>query len=199
MRAIPQMMVIIKGMIAATRTVCCTGALMVLVMYTFSILFTDSFHEKEWPDGEEAPKTEDMFGTLGKSMFSLFIMGAILDDVTACSNVIRESGNVWMMVAFVIFILISSFMMLNMLIGILVEVVSATAEGEREKSIETNVREAIGSIFKNLDQDSNKEICREEFMAMRSNQNVMEALSELDIVKTHFHLYAELFFQTAGG
>ena len=38
----------------------------------------------------------------------------------------------------------------NMLIGILVEVVGATAEGEREKAIETNVREAHSPIDEHI-------------------------------------------------
>jgi len=196
MRAVPEMMVIIKGMVAATRTVVCTGALLLLVLYTFSILFTDAYHEPlGMIDGEETTDAMAMFGTMGKSMFSLFIMGTVLDDVTAASNAIRASSNYWMLTAFVIFILISSFMMLNMLIGVLVEVVGATAEGEREKSIELNVREAIGEIFSRMDEDSNREISRGEFLAMRKDKNVMEALSDLEITGPHFHLYAELFFR----
>jgi len=199
MRAVPEMMVIIKGMVAATRTVCCTGALLVLVLYIFSILFTDAYHEPLIPNAEEESEAEAMFGTMGKSMFSLFIMGTVLDDVTQASNAIRETKNYWMLSAFVVFILISSFMMLNMLIGVLVEVVGATAEGEREKSIETNVREAIGEIFGRMDADSNKSICRSEFLAMRKDKSVMEALKELDITGPHFHLYAELFFRQENG
>jgi len=198
MRAVPEMMVIVKGMIAATRTVLCTGLLLGLVLYTFCILFTDAYHESDkWQDEglEEEPEIEVMFGTMGKSMFHLLIMGTILDDVTQATNAIRETGNTWMMVAFVIFILISSFMMLNMLIGILVEVVAATADGEREKGVETTVKEAIAQIFNRMDKDSNKVISRDEFLAMRDDEHVMEALSELDIMGSHFEVYGELFFK----
>jgi voltage-gated sodium channel len=167
MRAVPEMMVIIKGMVASTRSVLCTGFLLMLVLYTFCILFTDAYHERTYPEGVEGGEEEDMFGTMGKSMFSLFIMGTVLDDVTAAANVIRATDKKDpMMTAFIIFILISSFMMLNMLIGVLVEVVGATAEGEREKAIETNVREAIAQIFNSMDKDSNREISRGEFLAM---------------------------------
>lgn len=198
MRAVPEMMVIIKGMAAATRTVCCSGVLLVLVLYIFSILFSDGFHEKpETDDNEEYNELEAtaMFGTMGKSMFSLFIMGTVLDDVTQATNAIRETENWWLLGCFVVFILISSFMMLNMLIGVLVEVVGATAEGEREKAIELNIREAIGRIFASMDKDSNREISRSEFLGMRKDQQVMDALGELNITGMHFHLYAELFFR----
>merc|ERR1719487_36704 len=96
MRAVPEMMVIIKGMVASTRSVLCTGFLLLLVLYTFCILFTDAFHEQDHPpndDGSpaEEPEIEAMFGTMGKSMFSLFIMGTVLDDVTQASNAIRDT------------------------------------------------------------------------------------------------------------
>jgi len=198
MRAVPQIMVIIKGMVAATRTVTCVGALLMLVLYTFCILFTDAYHEQNLPDVEE-PEIEAMFGTMGKSMFSLFIMGAVLDDVTVAATAIRITENYWMLAAFIVFILISSFMMLNMLIGILVEVVGATAEGEREKAITTNVREAIGEIFTNMDKDNNHAISRSEFLEMRKDKRVMDALSDLDILSSHFKLYAELFFKKEDG
>jgi len=76
-----------------------------------------------------------------------------------------------------------------------VEVVGATAEGERETATENQVREAIAEIFSRMDEDSNHEISRGEFLAMRKDKNVMEALSELEITPPHFHLYTELFFR----
>jgi hypothetical protein len=121
-------------------------------------------------------------------------MGTILDDYTAASDSIRASGNAAMLFAFIIFTLISSFMMLNMLIGVLVEVVDATKEGERNKAIETKVRDVIGKLFDSMDEDSNREISRGEFMGMRKNKEVMEALKELDIGGMHFEMYSELFF-----
>jgi voltage-gated sodium channel len=195
MRVVPEMMVIVKGMAASVRTVSMTGVLLIAVLYTFSIIFTDAFHEHELAEDEEETESSAMFGTMGKSMFSLFIMGTVLDDVTAASNAIRETQNFWMLTAFIVFILISSFMMLNMLIGILVEVVAATAEGERGKTVEDNVREAIREIFDSMDEDEDKRISREEFENMQDNPKVKAALEDLDITDSHFHLFAELFFK----
>merc|ERR1719331_3008966 len=91
MRAVPEMMVIIKGMIAATRTVLCTGVLLLLVLYTFCILFTNEYHQGKVTDDDVETNYEYMFGSMGNSMFTLFIMGTILDDVTQATNAIRES------------------------------------------------------------------------------------------------------------
>jgi len=206
MRAVPEMMVIIKGMLASVRSVVCTGSLLLMVLYVWSILFTDAYHdtaEQYGPESEdpswEEPESEAWFGTMGKSMFHLFIMGTVLDDVTACTTVIRDSENMWMLLAFILFILISSFMMLNMLIGVLVEVVAATADGEEKKAVEDHVREAIGSIFDSMDQDRDKKISRQEFLDMEKDKNVMDALADLDICHSNFQLYADLFFRPEDG
>merc|ERR1719199_1177200 len=131
MKKIPELVIIIKGLIASFRSVGCTAILQVLILYVWGILFTSQFHETGDPD--DAPIAE-YFGTMGKSMFTLFIMGTVLDDVTASTDAIRESGNLWMLACYIAFILISSFTILNMLIGILCEVVGATAESEKTKA-----------------------------------------------------------------
>lgn len=46
-----------------------------------------------------------------------------------------------------------------------------------------------------MDKDSNKEISKAEFMAMKDNPKVMDALAAMDIHNNNFHLYAELFFR----
>jgi len=129
-------------------------------------------------------------------MRHLFIMGTILDDITLCCNYIRSTSKSWtMMTCFIIFVLISSFTMLNMLIGILCEVVCAVGEGERNKNTEGTVRESITALFKKMDSDSNGEITREEFISMKRDKNVMKALKELEVKAKHFEMYADLMFK----
>merc|ERR1712118_573174 len=117
-------------------------------------------------------------------------MGTILDDITLACNFIRgTSKGDAMMFAFLAFVLISSFTMLNMLIGILCEVVCATGEGERNKNTEARVREAITDLFHKMDSDNNGMIQRNEFLSMKSDKNVMNALQELDVKAKHFEMY----------
>lgn len=198
MRAIPEIMIIVKGMVAATRTVVCTGVLLIVILYTFAIFFTNEFHQGDVPD-EEAGEIPSMyfFGSMGRSMFTLFIMGTILDDLTQATNAIRtvDEPPYFRLLAFLIFILFASMMLLNMLVGVLVEVVSATSEAEREKAIEMNVREAIADLFQTMDKDENNKISQKEFKTMKNNPGVMKALQELDIHHQHFEIYSELFFR----
>jgi len=201
MRSMPDLVLIVKGMVAALRTVSCTGILLLLLIYVWAILFTSEFHQGANED-EDVPEDDPavFFGTMGKSMFALFVMGTILDDVTACTNQIRVtsstgSKNLHYLALFIVFVLISSFTILNMLIGVICEVVSATKEGEQHKAIEANVRESIKTIFQKMDKDQNGVVTKEEFMSMRKEPKVMEALQELEIKKNHFETYAAILFK----
>jgi hypothetical protein len=196
MRFFPELQIIVKGMVAAVRSVVCTAILLILVLFVFSILFTSEYHQGNKADDDESlTQAEQLFGSMGKSMRHLFIMGTILDDITACTNSIRGSKNTIMLIFFIIFVLISSFTMLNMLIGILCEVVCATGEGERFKTTQEQAKEAISSLFKTVDRDSNGEISREEFMMMKRSEKVMNALKDLEIKAKHFEMYADLMFK----
>jgi voltage-gated sodium channel len=195
MRFFPELQIILKGMVAAVRSVACTGVLMVMILYVWSILFTSEYHQGYDSDLSVKGTPSELFGSLEKSMRHLFIMGTILDDITYCCNFIRGSGQMGMLVMFIIFVLISSFTMLNMLIGILCEVVTATGEGERAKNTEAHVKEAITHLFKKMDEDKNGQISRDEFLSMKRDKNVMKALEELNVKSKHFEMYAGVMFQ----
>jgi len=200
MRFFPELQIIVKGMVAAVRSVVCTAILQLLTLYVFAILFTSEYHQGDTLDDDVAGTAEGLFGSMGKSMRNLFVMGTILDDITLCCNYIRGSKkNTSMMIAFVAFVLISSFTMLNMLIGILCEVVCATGEGERNKNTEVHVREAINNLFTTMDTDKNGEITREEFLSMKQDKKVMSALQELEVKAKHFEMYADLMFKPEEG
>lgn len=196
MRFFPELAIIVKGMAASVRSVWCAAALIFLITYVFAIIFTDAYHQGLMNDEEASEFGEhELFGSLGKSMRHLFIMGTILDDITACTNTIRStSKSTAMMLAFVVFVLVSSFTMFNMLIGILCEVVTATSDNEKAKAAEIAFTEAITKLFKKMDQDANGAITREEFMTMKDDSDVLGALESLDVEEKHFEMYAELMF-----
>lgn len=196
MRFFPELQIIVKGMVAAVRSVMCTAVLLMGILYVWSILFTSEFHSGDLTDEEIAGTAQELFGNMGRSMRHLFIMGTILDDITLCCNYIRSTDKMATMLScFIIFVLISSFTMLNMLIGILCEVVCATGEGERNKNSEANVRDSITALFQKMDSDNNGEITREEFISMKRDKNVMTALKELEVKAKHFEMYADLMFK----
>merc|ERR1719456_888518 len=118
-------------MVAATRSVSCTLVLLVLFMYLGGIIFTGQYRCKNMHCEGVDPEMAFMFGSMGASMFTLFASGTLLDNLTqVCWPIVYDAP--LMLMVFLVYILLASFTVLNMLIGVLCEVVSATAQGEKE-------------------------------------------------------------------
>jgi len=197
MRAFPQLMMIIKGITCAVKAVTWTAILLVGITYTWAILFTNEYHQGKSADDDVPGGTaEELFGSMGKSMQTLIVMGTILDDITACTDSIRGSKKYHMLFFFLLYIVINSFMMMNMLVGILVEVVGSTAEGEKRRMLEEEFHNQISELFRRLDQDGNKTISKQEFEKVRLEEPaVMKSLSDIGIQEKEFEMYLELSFQ----
>eukprot|EP00933_Yihiella_yeosuensis_P052486 TRINITY_DN50576_c0_g1_i1.p1 TRINITY_DN50576_c0_g1~~TRINITY_DN50576_c0_g1_i1.p1 ORF type:complete len:452 (+),score=77.24 TRINITY_DN50576_c0_g1_i1:203-1357(+) len=194
MRSFPELMLIIKGLAAAVRAVTWTLVLLLMIVFVFSILFTSVFHQGLKTDEEVEDEVEGFFGSMGKSMFSLIIMGTVLDDVTACSDKIRESNNLAMLMAFIAFIVLASFMMLNMLLGILVEVVANTAEGEKLAEKNVHCRQALYDIVRELADGDKAGITKEQFLTLQNDETMMGLVAELEITRKHIPKLADIIW-----
>jgi len=195
MRYLPEMQLIVKGMLAAVRSVGCAAILMLLCLYVFSIIFTTEYHQGlKADDDEDLTGAEFLFGSMGKSMRHLLIMGTIMDDITACTNTIRSTDSLPMLIAFFVLIILSAFTLFNMLVGILCEVVVNTGERERSKREQSRINEVLLGFFRAMDMDGNGFISREEFLSMQGEDKIMDALNKLDIDDSNFVKYAELLF-----
>lgn len=84
--------------------------------------------------------------------------------------------------------------MLNMLIGILVEVVQAEAAGEKNKAKMGQVQDLMDSVFKGMDEDGSGKISLDEFKQMSENPAVVDCLKALDIAPKHLKAYQDILF-----
>jgi len=151
-------------------------------------------------DGEEI---EYLFGSMGKSMRHLLIMGTILDDITFCMNTIRSTEQITMVFCFLIFVGLSAFTLFNMLLGILCEVVQATGQGEKSRAKDKQLRETIQKFFRTMeldnperkkDKDGNSLFSKFEFSSMQHHKDTMKALKKLEIEKESIEKLADVSF-----
>merc|ERR550514_2520334 len=116
LRSVPELLTLIKGMHAATRAVSSTLVLLVLLIYVFGIVFMSLVGKNE--------NIADLFGDLRSCMWTLLMTGTLVDNVTSVLNRLGAQDKVAAAV-FLLFILLSALTVMNMLIGVLCEVVSA--------------------------------------------------------------------------
>merc|ERR1719456_1753997 len=78
MRSVPELLTLVKGMMAATRSVFSTLVLLVLFIYVFGIIFTGLYRCESGDCPDIDPDMIAYFGSMGQSMFTLFVSGTLL-------------------------------------------------------------------------------------------------------------------------
>lgn len=175
LRAMPELMILIKGMIAATRSVVFTLVLLTVVLYVFAIAFTQLA-----ADARSEVVREKYFADVATSMFSLLMYGALMDSVVVMAGDLAEESFYFVALFFLV-VLLASLTVMNMLIGVLCEVVSAVAITEKEEMLVSYVNGRLSDVVSLLDKDGSMSITRSEFMALLSQEEAVKCLGEVGV------------------
>mmetsp|Transcript_37083 Transcript_37083/g.102057 ORF Transcript_37083/g.102057 Transcript_37083/m.102057 type:complete len:683 (+) Transcript_37083:96-2144(+) len=155
LRAVPELMVMMKAIGIALRSVGVTFVLLFIIIYFFSIALSTLL--------EDTPVGEAKFGSVPEAMNTLFVDGILPDH----SSLMQDTGDVhWVFFVVVTFyLLLASVTLLNMLVGILCEVVSVVASEERERMLLHFVHTELLGLLEAVDVrgDCNGLISKKEF------------------------------------
>jgi voltage-gated sodium channel len=114
---VPSMRRVVGGLLAAIPGLASIGMVLLLVFYVFAVITTKLF-------GEDFP---DWFGTLGRSLYTLFQVMTLESWSMGISRPVMEVyPYAW--VFFIPFILIATFTMLNLFIGVIVSAMQSFSE-----------------------------------------------------------------------
>lgn len=185
LRSLPELMILIKGMITAMKSVLYVMGLLLLIIYVFAIMFT------QLSDGTDFGA--EFFDSVPLSMYSLLIYGTFVDDLAYFCNSIRaESYPILILV--LIFVCLACLTLLNMLVGVLCEVVSAVAKTEKEMITTRAISEKMQGIVDSLDMNSNGKISFLEFRQILDIPEALTALMEVGVDPAGVVDFAELMF-----
>jgi hypothetical protein len=193
MRAVPELLTLVKGMAAAGRSVFCTLVLMLGFIYIFGIIFTTQLGKST------DPTIYNAYGDLRLAMFTLFISGTLCDNIIdIMGNLLasEDAGLPYVGLMF-LFLLLSSFTVLNMLIGVLCEVVTETGEIEAENAMVQQIQEEITAVFETIDKNGDGTVSKDEFEQMKNNDIVIDALDRVGVRPKHFFALSDVLFEPA--
>jgi len=176
-RAMPELLILIKGMAAAVRSVFFTMLLLFIIVYVFGIAFRQMVG-----DTVVNPAGDKCFGTVYESMHTLLLSGTIMDGTFDIVQALEEKGILYA-VMFYIFILLASLTVMNMLIGVLCEVVSTVATTERETMAVNYVKEQLQRVMRGggNQKDGDWHITKEEFSQLLDVREACAALEEVGV------------------
>lgn len=151
---LPQLRLVVEALLKAIPGISSVFALMLILFYVFAVMATTLF-------GEQFPQ---WFGNLGHSMYTLFqIMTLESWSMGIVRPVMEQHPHAWAF--FVPFILIATFTMLNLFIGIIVNTMQTIHEQHSIKEIhamEAVVHEDAGQISEQI------RLLQDEIASLRS-------------------------------
>jgi voltage-gated sodium channel len=120
---VPSMRRVVGGLLAAIPGLASIGMVLALVFYVFAVITTNLF-------GAAFP---DWFGTLGRSLYTLFQVMTLESWSMGISRPVMEVfPYAW--IFFIPFILIATFTMLNLFIGVIVSAMQTFSDDEKALS-----------------------------------------------------------------
>mmetsp|Transcript_9443 Transcript_9443/g.16759 ORF Transcript_9443/g.16759 Transcript_9443/m.16759 type:complete len:711 (-) Transcript_9443:92-2224(-) len=173
LKAVPEVLTLLRGIAAAARSVFFTLLLLFVLLFVFGVVF------KTQAD-EDFPALKTLFPTVFSAMWVLLLQGTFLDSPSAALREIGESSS-FLMFVFLVFIFLSSFMVLNMLIGILCDVVHQVALNEKEEAAVAYLKSTLLEILECHDKDNDRLIHRDEFELLMRNPEMHFVLTRFGV------------------
>mmetsp|Transcript_73278 Transcript_73278/g.164665 ORF Transcript_73278/g.164665 Transcript_73278/m.164665 type:complete len:570 (+) Transcript_73278:89-1798(+) len=175
LRSMPELLILIKGMVSATRSVFFTLLLLLILIYVFAIALRQL----------TADTTVGLtyFSSIPKSMHTLLLDGTLMDGPGTLISLMEADGDYVFIIIFYIFVTLSALMVMNMLIGVLCEVVSAVAATEKESITVATVKDGFQRIIDEggLDTDGDHMISKKEFEAILDSAEATRLLERVQV------------------
>jgi voltage-gated sodium channel len=224
MKFVPELGKLVKGMVKAARSVGFILLFLILVIYVFAIIFTGMMSDREkfpltpsceWEvrhfmnesDGCLGPTDfgetgQDLFGTMGDSFMTLFTRGVLGDNLDETVDAIVENGDdttrVILMWVWFLFLIITFATLLNMLIGVVCDVISQAAEEEEESDKVSSLTATITDAFQIIDTNADMVVSRSEWTHIKEDELVRRSMLDIGIenerMDERLDQFAEMLF-----
>eukprot|EP00929_Paragymnodinium_shiwhaense_P073087 TRINITY_DN37152_c0_g2_i1.p1 TRINITY_DN37152_c0_g2~~TRINITY_DN37152_c0_g2_i1.p1 ORF type:complete len:682 (+),score=157.85 TRINITY_DN37152_c0_g2_i1:204-2249(+) len=173
MKAVPELLIMFKGLAAAFRPVFFTLVLLGSIVIVFAIAFTQLTHGYQLHDR--------YFSSILDSSYFLFVHGALLLSTDLKAPEIYAEGGLLLNLVFFTFVLLTSVLLMNMLIGVLCEVVIVVGATEKERFLVMFVKDRLQEVVALIDEDGGGSISRDEFMLIMGNSSAVEAMDAVGV------------------
>lgn len=191
MRAFPELVAMIKGVREASRAVGSALMMVLLLIYIFAIIM--HMLMQSYVDKDEL--LAERFQTLPVSMWTLFMDGTLLDGVSITTRALYVNDAYAAFFVLLMFVLMSAMTVMNMLIGVLCEVVTAVAAAEKEDAAIRLVKETVLVMLSKLDEDGSGEISKDEMSTVFDDEAALAVLSSLQVDIAHLVDYLDMYFE----
>jgi hypothetical protein len=180
-RSVPELMTLVKSMLAAVRSVCAIGLLLIGSIYIFAVLYRIIFGV--YVPGPDMPR----FDTLTWAMFTL-IQGTLSGEFPGG----LEGG--LNNILFLFHLILTNTLMLSMLIGLICNIVTDVGGVEKDRAAIENLKHDLKHHFDSVDVNQNGKLDIFEFFTLIQMPGVIRALEKMEIDVAHWISTADFVF-----
>jgi len=180
-----ELIVLVKGISMGLRSVLSTLFLMMVIIYVFAIIFTQLFRGTEEAAGCYDGVLESM---------NCLMLNVVFPEQQELMQRMLDLGPMTYLLG-IFYLLITGLTVMNMLIGVLVEVVSVTAQVDKEETAMKAVKDKIEELIP-LEVRSSTGITREHFMNVLMDPGLVQTLSTIDVDVMTVVEYPEIMYHS---
>jgi len=184
-RSVPELMILVHGMFQGVRSVCTTLILLLLVTYTFAVAMVQLLQNKDIGAGKF-----DNVPTATNFLLMQTLCGWNTDFITSMAYIDPVS-----FVILLTYQLLGSLTLMNMLIGVMVDVVGTTAQMEQEEQSLKTLKRDIADVVNLTDENHDRTVTAVEFAHMIQNPEAVKKLYEGGVNVLALVDYADFVFR----
>ncbi|CAJ1366282.1 unnamed protein product [Effrenium voratum] len=170
--SLPELRVLVQGMAIAMRSTSTLLAMLLLVVYIYAVLFTQLL--------AGTPDTAGWFDCVPQAMNFLLLQTLSGADVQVINKLLGVGLQYYFV--YLSFVFVGSLTLMNMLIGVLCEVVTVVAQVEEERSFNDQAEIYLRKLVSHLDEDGDDRLTRSEFMQLvESEDHLIQGLENFGI------------------
>lgn len=185
-RLFKELTLIAQAFANAFTSVCWIGILMIIMDYVFAIFLTQMVGWKAdlW-EGDESEMVDEWFGTIGNSMYSLFMIMTLANWDSICNIVMKQYPSA--VIFFIFYIILASYTMVSLITGVISEsLINAQRDDAQFKIMAFNqsrqeICDTLLEIFKTVDIDASHSISKAEIQRAWSHAEIFEKLKTLNL------------------
>jgi len=181
----PELMTLVWGVAAGLRSVCAVLALLLLFIYVFAVMFTLALSDTHVGAG--------IFETVPQAMNHLLLQVLCGADEAFMQSLLAFGGLYYF--TFLLFLLGSNLTLMNMLIGILCDVVSTTSQAAKDEVFMKEVEKQISRLAREIDIDRNGGISRSEFEMIITDPQITLTFDDLGVDIVGLANFARFIFE----
>jgi hypothetical protein len=182
-RTVPQLQLMIVSIWRAVPPIIITLLLLAMLTFVFALLLKESAGVKF-----------ESFNSFQEAMLTLLVNGVFMDSPGMIIDMFLRADYYIHAIGFIIYILLCGYMVMNLLIGILCEIVHEATQTEQNTRDEQYLRDNLIDVLECYDRNDDGYLNRHEFNLAVANPDLKIILNKCSVDTKDLLSYGEVLF-----